>query len=66
MSFLYLDRADLEALQIRSAEVVEAVDAACRAKGEGGAVMPAKLSLHGRRGRSPRRWRRRSAPGDWV
>ena len=50
MSFLYLDRADLEALQIRSAEVVEAVDAACRAKGEGGAVMPAKLSLHGEEG----------------
>lgn len=49
-SFVYLDRTDLESLGITMAQVVGAVDAACRVKGAGGAVMPAKLSLHGEAG----------------
>jgi alanine dehydrogenase len=44
---LYLARADLESLGVTPAEVVDAVDRACRAKGEGRAVMPPKLTLHG-------------------
>ena len=47
---LYLSRADLESLGITMTEVVDAVDAACRAKGEGNAVMPPKLTLHGQGG----------------
>jgi len=46
---LYLSRADLESLGVTPAEVVNAVDRACRAKGEGRAVMPPKLTLRGER-----------------
>ena len=46
-SLLYLSRADLASLGITAGEVVDAVDAACRARGEGRAVMPPKLTLHG-------------------
>ena len=49
-SFVYLDRTDLDSLGIGMAEVVDAVDEACRVKGAGGAVMPPKLSLHGEAG----------------
>ena len=48
--FLYLTRTDLESLGIGIGEVVDAVDAACRVKGEGRVVMPPKLSLHGEEG----------------
>jgi ornithine cyclodeaminase/alanine dehydrogenase len=47
---LYLSRADLASLGVTMTEVVDAVDAACRAKGEGKAVMPPKLTLHGEGG----------------
>jgi alanine dehydrogenase len=47
---LYLSRADLESLGVSMTEVVDAVDAACRAKGQGKAVMPPKLTLHGEGG----------------
>lgn len=49
-SLLYLTRADLESLGITMAEVVDAVDAGCRAKGGGDVVMPPKHSLHGAEG----------------
>jgi alanine dehydrogenase len=49
-ALLYLSRADLETLGIGMREVIEAVDAACRAKGEGRVVMPPKLTLPGRDG----------------
>ncbi len=45
-TLLYLSRRDLESLGIAMGEIVEAVDAACRAKGEGDVLMPPKLSLH--------------------
>lgn len=44
---LYLSRRDLESLAIGMGDVVEAVDAALRAKGSGEAVAPPKASLHG-------------------
>lgn len=44
---LYLSRADLASLGIGAGEVVDAVDRACRARGEGRAVMPPKLTIHG-------------------
>ena len=47
---LYLSRADLASLGVTPLEVVDAVDRACRAKGEGRAVMPPKLTLHGEGG----------------
>jgi ornithine cyclodeaminase/alanine dehydrogenase-like protein (mu-crystallin family) len=46
-SFLYLGRTDLDSLGIGMDEIVDAVDAACRIKGEGHADMPPKLNLHG-------------------
>lgn len=49
-ALLYLSRADLESLGVGVSAVVEAVDAACRAKGEGRVVMPPKLSLSGEGG----------------
>lgn len=42
-----LTRADLESLNLSMAEVVAAVEAGCRAKGEGDVLMPLKRSLHG-------------------
>lgn len=44
---LYLSRADLLSLGLSARELVDAVDRACLAKGEGRAVMPPKLTLHG-------------------
>jgi len=49
-TLLYLSPADLGALGIAMLDVVDAVDAACRAKGRGEAVMPPKTTLHGRGG----------------
>lgn len=46
-SLLYLSRDDLMSLEIDMLEVVDAIDAACAAKGRGEVVMPPKLSLHG-------------------
>ena len=46
--FLYLSRDDVRALQVPPAEVVDVLLAAFRAKGEGHAVMPPKLTIHGR------------------
>ena len=47
---LYLSRADVEGLALGMAQVVDAIDAAFRAKGRGAAVMPPKASLHGEAG----------------
>jgi len=47
---LYLSRADLASLGVGAGEVVDAVDRACRARGEGRAVMPPKLTIHGEGG----------------
>jgi ornithine cyclodeaminase/alanine dehydrogenase-like protein (mu-crystallin family) len=44
---LYLTRAEIEALGIGAAEVVDALDRGLREKGRGEVVMPPKSSLHG-------------------
>jgi ornithine cyclodeaminase/alanine dehydrogenase-like protein (mu-crystallin family) len=49
-TLLYLGRDDVASLGIGMADVVAAVDGALREKGEGRAVMPPKLSLHGEAG----------------
>lgn len=45
-----LTRADLESLNLSMAEVVAAIEAGCRAKGERDVLMPPKLGLHGEGG----------------
>jgi ornithine cyclodeaminase/alanine dehydrogenase-like protein (mu-crystallin family) len=47
---LYLTRADLESLGLGMAQVVDAIDAAFRARGRGAAAMPPKASVHGEAG----------------
>ena len=44
---LYLCHDDLESLGVSMIDVVDAVDAGCRARGEGSVEMPPKLTLHG-------------------
>ncbi len=46
-ALLYLSRADLLSLGIGMAEVMQAVEAGCRARGLGETVMPPKLTLRG-------------------
>ena len=45
--FLYIGRDDVRALRVPPAEVVDVLLAAFRAKGEGHAVMPPKMTVHG-------------------
>jgi ornithine cyclodeaminase/alanine dehydrogenase-like protein (mu-crystallin family) len=46
--FLYLSRDDVRALEVPPADVVDVLLAAFRAKGDGHAVMPPKMTVHGR------------------
>jgi ornithine cyclodeaminase/alanine dehydrogenase-like protein (mu-crystallin family) len=45
--FLYLSRDDVRAVEVPPGEVVDILSAAFRAKGEGHAVMPPKMTVHG-------------------
>ena len=45
-TLLYLSRADVEALELPMAEVIEAVEAAFREKGSGRAETPPKPGIH--------------------
>jgi ornithine cyclodeaminase/alanine dehydrogenase len=44
--FLYLSRDDVRAVEVPPGEVVDILQAAFRAKGEGHAVMPPKMTIH--------------------
>lgn len=46
-SLLYLTRTDLLSLGLEMTGIIDAVEAGIRGKGEGEAVMPPKLTLHG-------------------
>jgi len=46
---LMLSRSSLEELNIRMADIIEAVERGCRRKGEGKVSMPAKIGIHPRK-----------------
>lgn len=47
-SFLYLDRKDVQAVDLSMPEIIDAIEAAFRDKGEGRVEMPPKLSINPR------------------